>query len=75
MAIMTVAKKKFILPRGVRQLCKCLETKHVFIFEETAEGGKKKFKIGQLHLKVETLSLKIKKKLSSTIIFNEVMII
>ena len=44
------------------KLCKCLETKYVFTFKETAEGGKEKFKIGQMHLKVETLSFKMKKK-------------
>ena len=44
------------------KLCKYLETKHVFTFKDTAEGGNKEFKIGQMYFKVETSSFKIKKK-------------
>jgi hypothetical protein len=44
------------------KLCKCLQAKHDLTIKETAEGGKEKFKIALMHLKVETLSFKIKKK-------------
>ena len=53
-------EKNLSYPVECVKLCKCLETKHVFTFKETVEGGRKKFKIGQIHLKVETLSFKKK---------------
>ena len=60
MAIIIVAKKMHPTPWSASNYANVWK-QNTSTFKETVEGGRKKFKIGQMHLKVETVSFKIKK--------------